>query len=430
MLKYIFLIIIILISSSCIYTPKIPEIKNQNLTERLKESDKYRQQRRLEANLLTLAEKEYYLLYKFQQNFIIYDEFLVKRYHYKDNSKVSAHIDESALYLAYLANRVTTLQESKYYEKAAMKIIEGIYYLDSLNKLDGYLPRYVELQNNRFVIGDETIRTNSYAILFFAYYQAYKNFNNPQIKHLIKNYVELIIKHYLKNNLDLYTNKGVYIKYSSLKSKLLSHQLSALLIFEVANIISTDKKLKKQIQQKLKLFINKGYKKKNKLMNIGIGSWQLSSHSSNWLNMLKLYILVIATNDEIYKTNFKKLYHILAEEDNVFFTLLYADIFPISPIKKRKIINTLSSYPITLNNQEIINSKRAGVKLDRFPKIIKNKRHTEGKSSLAIFDRPAVYFEWKNNQHRLDANFGATGNIEFSGLDFILAYAMLLNHHN
>ena len=427
MLKYIFLIITILILSSCIYIPKIPEIKDKNLAKRLDESNQYRQQRRLEANLLTLAEKEYYLLYKFQQDFIIYDEFLVKRYNYKDNSRVSAHIDESALYLAYLANRVKSLEETKYYEKAAIKIIEGIYYLDSLNQLDGYLPRYVELKNNRFIIGDDTIRTNSYAILFFAYYQAYQNFNNPQIKKLIKNHIELIVKYYLKNDLDLYTNQGVYIKYSSLKSKLLSHQLSALLIFEVANIISTDEKLKKQIQQKLKFFIKKGYKKKNKLMNVGIGPWQLSSHSSNWLNMLKLYILVLATNDEIYKTNFKNLYNILAEEDNIFFTLLYADIFRISPLEKRKIIKVLSTYPLTINNKEIINSKRAEVTLDKFPKIIKNKRYTEGKSALAIFDRPAVYFEWKNNQHRLDANFGATGNIEFSGLDFMLAYAMFLN---
>lgn len=413
--------------SSCILKAKIPPINNINIEQRIEKSDKYRAIRKLEANLLTLAEKEYYLLDRFQKKFIIYDEFLVKRYNYKDGSNISAHIDESALYLAYLANRAASLKNQKNYQQAAINIVKAIYYLDNLNKLDGYLPRYVTLKDNIFTPGLETIRTNSYAILFFAYYQAYQNLQNINLKNLIENHIELIIKYYLKNDLDLHHYDGTEIKYSSLKSKILSHQLSALTIFEIANLIVTDKQLKNKIQQKLAYFYKKGYKKYNKMMRNSLGNWQFSSHSSNWLNMLKLYVLAIATNDEIYKNNFKNLYKVLQDDDNIFYDLLYGKIFPLNILQKRKIIAELNNYPISLDNHEIINSLRNEIKLDKFPKIIKNKRHIEGVKTLPIFDRPLVYFEWKNNQFRLDGNFLANGNIEYSGLDFLLAYAILLN---
>jgi hypothetical protein len=413
--------------SSCVFKAKIPPIDNFTIEQRIEKSDKYRAIRKLEANSLTLDEKEYYLLDRLQKRFIIYDEFLVKRYNYKDASNISAHIDESALYLAYLANRAASLKNDQNYQKAALNIVKGIYYLDNLNKFDGYLPRYVTLKDNIFTPGSETIRTNSYAILFFAYYQAYQNFQNITLKNLIKNHIELIIKYYLQNDLDLHHHDGMEVKYSSLKSKILSHQLSALTIFEIANIIVTDKQLKSKIQQKLAYFYKKGYKKYNKIMRNSLGFWQFSSHSSNWLNMLKLYVLVIATNDSIYKNNFKNLYKILANDDNIFYNLLYDKIFPLNALQKRKIITNLNNYPISLDNHEIINSSRSKIELDNFPKIIKNKRHIEGLKALPIFDRPLVYFEWKNNQFRLDGNFAAKGNIEYSGLDFLLSYAILLN---
>lgn len=429
-MKKIQLLLISLLLSSCsTYVKKIPTSNSPSLKQRIIISDAHRKARKEESETFSFSEKELYFLQRFQKKFLIKPEFLVKRYHFKDGSNISAYIDESSLYLSYLALKTKKLEFNKGFKKAAQKIIKGIYYLDSLNKLDGYLPRFVTLTNNEFIISEEPIRTNSYSLLLFSYFLAYNYFDDKEIKQMITHHTELIIKYFLKNNLVLKDPEGNKIKYSNLKSNLiLSRKLDALVLFEIANIIVQDKALKKAINSKLEYFKHKKYDHPKQIMRPSLGAWHLVSPSSHWLNIMKLYILVKATDNENYKKMFKKLYKKLKNSQNALFTLLYGDVFSLSSDELKDAFISLYNFPLALNNQEIINSSRTDISLKRFPRIIKNKRYTENKTPLPIFDRPLVYFEWKRNQYRVDGNFLSEGNIEFSGLDFLLPYALFPMH--
>lgn len=426
MTKINIILLTILLSSCSAYIKKIPASKTTSLSNRVTMSDAHRNARKSESETFSLAEKELYFLQRLQKKFIVKPEFLVKRYNLKDHSDISVYVDESSLYLSYLSLKAKGLNFSDGYKKAAHKIIDGIYYLDGLNTLDGYLPRFATLKEDKFIIGEEPIRTNSYSLLFFGYYMAYHTFEDVVLRNKITSHVELIIKHFISNNLVLADQNGQKIKYSDLKSNNnLSRKLDALVIFEIANIIIKDKNLKKEIAATLAYFKQKGYMKPNQIMKLSIGNWDLASSSSHWLNMMKIYILSKATNNYAYNTMFKNLYTKLDDSQNTLFTLLYGDVFPITTKDLEDTIIALQTFPLSLNNQEIINSKRTDITLKKYPKIIKNKRTTESLTPLAIFDRPLVYFEWKRNQYRVDGNFLADGNVEFSGLDYLLAYALL-----
>jgi hypothetical protein len=104
--------------------------------------------------------------------------------------------------------------------------------------------------------------------------------------------------------------------------------------------------------------------------------------------------------------------------------LLYYDIYPTALSQLHYSKQILASFPLELNNNEIINSGRATVKTTKFTNIIKNKRWLETSKPLPIYARPIIYHEWKRNQFRVNGNIGANGNVEFSGLDFLLAYSI------
>ena len=429
MLKLKLLLIIALfatISCSARYT-KIPYKNQEELLNKIAISDEFRATRKASAQELTLDEKEIFFLQKLRDNFIIKPEFLFKRYNYIDKTQTTASIDEASLYLAYFALRIRELYNKSQYVDTATRIIKGIYYLDGLNGFDGYIPRFATLKDNKFTVSEES-RTNNYSLLFFGYYLAYQSFEDDSIRRLIEDHVTLIVKYFLKNDLDLYTADGTHIKYSNLKSKIFSRRLDALVMFEIGNIIVTDPEVKTQITETLEYFERKGYMKKNQIMSFKIAAiWDVATSSSYWLNMMKLYIIAKATNNENYQYMFKKLNRKLRKSQNILFTLLYNDLFPLEKDnpKLQKAQELLETYPLELNNQEIINSYRPDIKLNVFAKIVKKRRYTETNTPLEIFNRPAKYFEWKEPQLRVDGNFGQDGNVEFSGIDFLFAKALL-----
>lgn len=380
-------------------------------------------QRAQEASSLNLAEKEEYFYQRLKKNFII-EPNLVKRYHHLNSSKIEAHIDESLLFLGYLALRYQATEEEQY-QKLAHNIIKGIYYLENLDGFNGYLPRYVIKKGDTFTIASEQIATNSYSLLAFAYLLAYQNFTDPKIKNMLSKHYTTIIKYILNNNLELIEPDGSEVEFGKFKAKLdPSKQLTGLAFFEVANILVRNDKIKAALQDKLDNFYRKKYRKKNKITYLRLfGFWDLASTSSNWLNYLKLYTSIKATNDEVYKKIFAKLYQNLKKEQNIFYDLLYYDIFQDSSQSLNYSKNILASFPLSLNNLEIINTGREGVKTTKFTNIIKNKRWLESKQPLPIYARPSTYHDWKRNQFRVNGNYNGQGNVEFSGLDFLLAYS-------
>ena len=109
------------------------------------------------------------------------------------------------------------------------------------------------------------------------------------------------------------------------------------------------------------------------------------------------------------------------------------DLFnQLDEVKMQRISFYLQSFPIELDNREIISSYDADVDLALFPRITKNYIEAESVEALPIYRRPLKYFEWKENQRRIDGNWEGKGNILFSGLDYLLLYSMYkkLNHNS
>jgi hypothetical protein len=141
-----------------------------------------------------------------------------------------------------------------------------------------------------------------------------------------------------------------------------------------------------------------------------------------------LYTLADLTNKKVYLRNFDKLYDVLSTENNPFFDALYMNLHDtVSPTKISDIKYYLETFPITFDNSEIISSYLEDINLESVPRYTKNSQEAEVKFPLPIYQRPMVYFEWKANQRRVDGNFNQNGNIEFSGLDFLVLYSMYQN---
>jgi hypothetical protein len=403
--------------------------KGDLLAEKIEKDLDIKKHRALEVNSFTLEEKEAYFYQRFTQEFIKEPEFLVKRFIDQKNNYYESHLDDAAFFLSYLAVKYATHKDKKY-QDLADQILEGILYLENIDGFNGFMPRYVTGENNIISVNDVPIRTNSYAILSFAYYLSYENFDSLKIKEKIRKHYFQIIKYFLDRDLNLETPAGVDIKYASLDNKFItSRQLDGLALFEVAQKILANSSLSTEITELLDKHYRKKYRHKNKRISSNIlGFWDLATPSSNWLNFLKLYIIVKASDDEIYKNMFKKYYDTLSSEKNAFYDLLYLDVFSREILAKiSNVLASLKSFPLTVDNREIINSYNKNIKLNKFSKIRKNKRYVEAKTPLAIYMRPLTYHEWKHNQFRVNGNFSQAGDVKFSGLDYLLAYSFLEN---
>lgn len=422
MFKFSFILIFIIALSSCVHGTV--EYTGAIFTKKLESSEQIIKQREKEAQSLDLPAKERYFYERFLTKFIL-EPNLVKRYHLTNSNVSEAHIDESLLFLACLALRYQVTQEAKYQE-TAHKIIQGLYFLENLDGFNGYLPRYVIKKGDNFMPSKEQIATNSYSLLAFAYLLAYQNFDNEKIKNMLTKHLTIITKYILEHNLELVEPDGSKVEFGKFNAKFdPSKQLTGLAFFETANVIVRNDQIKATLQDKLENLYRKKYRKKNKITYLRLfGFWDLASTSSNWLNYIKLYTAIKATNHPIYKKMFSKLYHNLAKEENIFYDLLYYDIYPTALSQLHYSKQILASFPLELNNNEIINSGRATVKTTKFTNIIKNKRWLETSKPLPIYARPIIYHEWKRNQFRVNGNIGANGNVEFSGLDFLLAYSI------
>ncbi len=424
MRKMIRSLIFFTLLSSCISG----KIKNTelDLQTRLANSSELQHYRKLEAETLSLNEKEEYFFKRLNDKFIYPEPKLVARERVNQEYG-SFYLDENILLLFYLSIKYQE-SGSELYQIQAQKIIEAIYYFDELNGFDGFMPRYLVLKDDKLTIASEHIKTNSYALLALSYYAAYQAFPSQKIKTLITKHTEIIAKYFLDNQLNLVTPNEQNIKYAALDHKfVVSRQLDGLSFFEAALAIVKEDDLKSEISLLLAEHYRPKYKKKFKpLYGELFGFWQLASPSSNWLNLLKMYNLVKITDDEIYKFMFARLYQKLADEQNIFYDLLYLDIFPDKAVSKLTLIaGYLQSFPLDLSAAEIINSHRDDIKLQKFPKITKNKRWLSAKTALPIYARPLMYHEWKRNQLRLNGNQGNYLNhVTFNGLDFLLANAL------
>jgi len=141
---------------------------------------------------------------------------------------------------------------------------------------------------------------------------------------------------------------------------------------------------------------------------------------------VRLCALTEATDREAYNTALRKLYRSQKHERNPQFAIMYLSRNPELPadLLKREIHTYLSSFPLSLNNHEIINRKDRDIQQKLFPPLVKHSWRAEAKVPLPIYRRPLSYNEWKQNPFRLDGKFHKRGRVLFPGTDFLLAYWM------
>ncbi|MBT4989607.1 MAG: hypothetical protein HOM96_03630 [Rickettsiales bacterium] len=429
------IIISILILFCCSCSQRYSYDKSSlNEATKIKEIENVLAARQQQALLYDIDSKYTILLDRFNSQFLLSPRNIVVREYFTNRDVQTSVIDETVFYLIYLS-QLSMVFDNDDLEQLIYNIVVDIIEIDKLNGLDGYLPRSVSFDKdlNQLVIVPDEIHSNSYSIIMLGYYMAYNSSKSMKVRDLISGHVSMIAKYYLDNDLVLRDDKGNEVRVSNLNKRHLSRELDALVIFEIGKKLTKDPKLQLKFEAIVDELKAKGYNKKHKILHLTLLNFEIPSHSSNWLNMLRLYILAKATDEKIYENHFVKLYNILEDEHNPFFDVLYMDLFnQLDEVKMQRISFYLQSFPIELDNREIISSYDADVDLALFPRITKNYIEAESVEALPIYRRPLKYFEWKENQRRIDGNWEGKGNILFSGLDYLLLYSMYkkLNHNS
>ena len=140
-------------------------------------------------------------------------------------------------------------------------------------------------------------------------------------------------------------------------------------------------------------------------MSLDLGFFRIPTHSSDYLMMLRLYVLnKLQPDDNAYKSLLKRYYKGQQNEHNPFFNAIYASVYGKSDIDLEKHVNYLRSFPLQPRDIEVINSRNPELKRKFISPIIKNKAVAESVEPLPIYMRPINGLEWKRNPFRMKRN--------------------------
>jgi len=345
-------------------------------------------------------------------------------------------MDMSALMLAMLATKYHVLQKDE--DKALIsKIIDNIITADVTNGYDGFVPFKFKVKNDTLEVVSNNTHANIYVQLFFAYYQVLFYVDDENIQKQVKQHLRLILWHFIQKNYVLYDHDGGKAKYSDLSPRSLTihhnRQLSLLSLldfglFALDRHPNTDRVLVAKMISTRKQIIDLGYGDSISNLHLQFMGIELPTHSSTWLNFLKIYTGSGSSNDPLYKRAYRSLYHHYADERNPWFELIGLCVMKPSPDEVAKTVarikSILATYPLDLTDHEVINSKNANIiKADSYH--IKLKRIIETVEPLPIYQRPLNHYEWKTNQMRLDGNFHSKGQRRYTGIDYMQLYWLM-----
>lgn len=402
------------------------------ISERLRRSRSLVAQRQAEAASLSLYEKAHHFEQRLRKDFIVEPYGLVQQ-HLKPGRK-EGHLATTALFLTALSLKYGTLKD-KADEALALRVINGFAAMDEANGLDGYLPDAVRLDNGRLIVSRNAAHSNAYTLLFFSFLYAYQQFDDPQLKKAIRDQISATGNYFLQHNLVLRDQTGRRVPHSNITPSPFqfspSRCLDGLVLVESVLAIlresRTDCDLVEEMKKQRRKMFHSGYLGKIQNLQFSFLTLMVPTHSTDWVNFVRLCTLTEATDREDYETALHNLFRSQTHEHNPQFLIIYLSRNPdwsSRPDRFKEDIHTyLGSFPLSLNNHEIINTKdRIDQKL--FPPFVKDSWRAEATVPLPIYRRPLSYNEWKRNPFRLDGNFHKQGKVLYPGTDFLLAYWM------
>jgi hypothetical protein len=410
------LLLVILACSSCIGYAPIP---GDDVKQRYQASTERLEARKAKLEGVSLADKEKH-----------FDKFITEKLQRPDwmligKAQVNGnlgHIEYSALLLASYSLRYSLAPSDELYAKIH-NLVDQLIFMDKINGMDGYVAKLLISygpDNVRFDEGSET-RSNAYAHLFMGYALCYKLC--PDMRPKIKEHCTLIMDYFVKNDFKIIDHKGEEVKHSDLRDNSLSRQLDALVILETGLSIIDKEDTRQALAKQLKEW--EDYKTP-RFLELDLWVYRVPTHSSDYLIMMRLYILnLVNPDDKDYRKLLKRHYEIQQREHNPFFNAIYASVFGTGDVDLAKHKYYMDSFPTDLSRWETINSRNKDIKRKFIAPIIKNKAVAEAKEPLPIYKRPTNGIEWKRNPYRMDGNFGSNdGNVIYSGVDYLLAYWM------
>ena len=303
------------------------------------------------------------------------------------------------------------------------KLFHSFIQVDEANGMDGYLPVKVRYDEEKTLILNNECHENVYVQLFFAYQIVYDKV--PQLREDVKDHLKIIFKHFMKNNFTLHDQNDVEVPYSDLKPNSWqvynNRRLSMISMIDLGRrCFGGDLRAELElIYLQLEQLSYPYFVQKQAYRSFGL---EFPTHSSSWLNYLKIYNGYTASRSDFYKKSFENLEKFYSNQNNPFSKLIGLGIGAYELDEVDGIVRkNLESFPLDLRQFPTLGSLDTASKMGSFVKL---EARNEATAFVPIYARPYKSIEWKHNQLRLDGNFNSTGNKCFTGVDYLIVYWM------
>ncbi len=343
------------------------------------------------------------------------------------------HLEMSAHLLSALAFKYAVTKEPQTAELAA-RMVAGIIAMDRADGFDGYVPRVVVVRRKGLKTAAVTTHANAYVQLFFAYLVAYDLIGIERLRTLVRTHLRAIAKHLLQHDFVLQNGAGETMPFSDMSPggwRLQRSQRLRLLVFldVFAHCLPADDAVGQEVLRYRKEVLRKyDYERTIQRLQVSPLGMKWPTASSDWLNLMGLYCGIRTTGAAYCRTAFETLFRGCANQRNPFFSLLYLTAAKPKRTEAAELeadaVWYLSTFPLELDDREIINSVDGGI-ICRPGPYVKLRRVQESIAPLPVYRRPLTSYEWKRNQLRVDGNFGRRGEVSFTGVDFLQAYWLL-----
>ncbi|MCM8532216.1 MAG: hypothetical protein NE330_13730, partial [Lentisphaeraceae bacterium] len=330
MMHFNWLIIVVLFTSCHSYDVH-DHYSEDELSERVILSDTGTEKLRLEAESKSLLEKATYFESKILKEIHPKYKFVPK--HYYSDRKDQLRTDMSSHMLAALAFKYGVTKSAQDL-KLIEQMIDTFIAADETNGYDGFLPYKVTVKDGKLVATDNETHENIYVQLFFAYVIILKNVDDKSVLVKVKSHSKTILKYFAKHDFVLYTHEGKEADYSDLSltrySLYKNRKLSLLSLLDYGLLVLDEGPLKTKLLETRKKAEGLGYEDTILSLHTAFLNREFPTHSSSWLNFLKIYNGWHSSGNEIYQKAFMSLYKNYEDERNPFLELMKASLFESS----------------------------------------------------------------------------------------------------